>query len=175
MLQPNTTVIAGVRDPTHITSKALTKLPKGASSSIIVLKIENASESDALAAIEELQARNITALDVVIANAAIGKVYPTVATANPTDLQEHFLVNVIGTIVLFQATLPLLNNAKNPKFVAMGSSAGSIGGIDVRNFPNAVYGTSKAALNYVTRKMHFEHPNLTAFSIDPGSVFFYCK
>jgi norsolorinic acid ketoreductase len=38
----------------------------------------------------------------------------------------------------------------------------------LRPFPNAAYGTSKAALNYLTRKMHYEHENLIVFPIDPG-------
>ena len=39
-----------------------------------------------------------------------------------------------------------------------------------RPYPNASYGTSKAALNFMIRKIHFEHTELTAFPIDPGWV-----
>jgi len=85
-------------------------------------------------------------------------------------LLEHYNINVNGPLALFQATLPLLNSAKQPKIVTIGSSAGSVGGMEKRPMPNTTYGTSKAALHYLTRKMHFEHENLIAFPIDPGYV-----
>jgi norsolorinic acid ketoreductase len=93
---------------------------------------------------------------------------PSVAEVTVKDLQEHILINAIGPLLLFQAVLPLLEKSAKPKFVAISSSAGSIGGMDLRPFPNAAYGTSKAALNYLTRKMHYEHENLIVFPIDPG-------
>ena len=37
-------------------------------------------------------------------------------------------------------------------------------------FPNASYGVSKVALNFVVRKIHFEHEGLVAFPMDPGWV-----
>lgn len=42
-------------------------------------------------------------------------------------MQEHYRVNVIGPVVLFQATLPLLAKATVGKFVVMSSSAGTLG------------------------------------------------
>jgi norsolorinic acid ketoreductase len=59
-------------------------------------------------------------------------------------MQEHFLVNAIGPVLLFQAVLPLLSKARNPKFVVMSSSAGTIADTEKRPFPNTAY---KAALN----------------------------
>ena len=50
----------------------------------------------------------------------------------------------------------------------MGSAAGSIGGIESSPVPNAAYGSSKAVLNYLTRKAHFENEGLVIFSIHPG-------
>jgi len=89
-----------------------------------------------------------------------------VVDAKPAEFLEHVAVNVSGPVLLFQAVLPLLR--KGSKFVTMSSSAGSIGGIELRNVPNAPYGASKAALNYITRKAHFEHEDLIIFPIDPG-------
>ncbi|ERF75989.1 hypothetical protein EPUS_01355 [Endocarpon pusillum Z07020] len=169
--KPNYTVIAGVRNPNDATSKALFGLPKGPGSSIIVVKIDSASETDAASAIKKLQsAHGITALNVVVASAGISKVFPPVSEAKIPDVLEHFSVNVLGIIHLFQAVLPLLNNAKAPKFITMSTSAASLGDMEKRNFPNTPYGTSKAALNYITRKIHFENPKLTAFPLDPGWV-----
>ena len=167
--RPHSTVIAAVRDPSHSTSKALSALPKDPSSTLIIVKIDSAAEADPAAAIKYLQStHNITSLDVVIANAGICRDLPRVVEAKGASMQEHLLVNVIGPVRLFQAVLPLLEKSKMPKFVAMGSSGGSIGGMELRPFPSATYGASKAMLNYLTRKMHFEHEGVISFPIDPG-------
>lgn len=171
LAQPNTTVIAAVRGPNHTTSKSLWTLSKGASSKLVVIRIDSASKSSVTAAIEELQAaHNVGTLDVVIANAGISKCYPPVAEVTVEDVQEHFLINTIGPLVLFQAVLPLMKESTQPKFVAISSAAGSIGSMGPGSVPNAAYGPSKAALNYLTRKMHFENNDLIAFPIDPGWV-----
>jgi norsolorinic acid ketoreductase len=167
--RPNTTVIAAVRDPNHATSKSLWTLSKGASSTLIIVKIDSASKSSVAAAMEQLQSvHNVRALDVVIASAGISKCYPPVAEVTFEDVQEHFSINTIGPLLLFQAALPLMQSSKQPKFIAISSAAGSIDGMGVGSVPNAAYGPSKAALNYLTRKMHFEHKNLIAFPVDPG-------
>jgi len=169
--QPRNTVIAGVRDPEHSSAQALSQLPKDTSNTLILVKLESASEPDAAAAISYLESvHNITHLDVVIANAGISKVLPRVSEASISDLQEHYLVNVIGVVVIFKAVAPLLSKSKNPRFITMSSSAASLSEKEFRNFPNAAYGTSKAALNYITRKIHFENANNIAFPLDPGWV-----
>jgi norsolorinic acid ketoreductase len=106
----------------------------GKSSSLIVVKIESAPTESALAAVKELQQiHGIKSLDVVIANAGISKIYPTVADVDVEDMKEHYLVNTIGVVTLFQAVLPLLNNSqKEKKFIAISSSAASIGDIGTR-------------------------------------------
>ena len=167
--QPNNVVIAAVRDPNHPTAKSLSSLPTGSGSSIIIVKVESTSETDADDAMKELTAtHSISVLDIVIANAGISRVFPTVDKARIEDIQEHWNVNVIGVIRLFKACFPLLSKANAPKFITLGTSAASMTDMEKRNFPNVAYGTSKAALNYVTLKIHFENPNLTAFPLDPG-------
>ncbi|KAK3177236.1 hypothetical protein OEA41_008565 [Lepraria neglecta] len=126
LARPNSTVIEAVRDPEHTTSKALSTFLKGPSSTLIVVKIDSASEPDIAAAIEQLQsAHKITALDVVIANTGICTELPTVAQVKFASIQEHILVNAFGPLVLFQAVLPLLQKAQSPKFVAVSSAAAS--------------------------------------------------
>ncbi|KAK2805417.1 hypothetical protein FQN51_000243 [Onygenales sp. PD_10] len=169
LARPKHTIIAAVRNPDNATSKALFTLPRGEESSLIVVKIDSFSAADPVAAVKELESTHgINALDVVVANAGISKVFPQVHEIQIADFQEHFNVNVHGIIYLFQAVRPLLNKANAPKFITLGTSAASISDMERRNFPNANYGTSKAAVNYLTRKIHFENPNLTAFSLDPG-------
>ena len=180
LLKPDNVVIAAVRNPNDATSLALQDLPRHASSTLIIVKIESTSETDPKTAIAELQSKyNIVSLDVVVANAAISQIWPAVAEAKADDMMRHFHVNVVGIVFLFQAVLPLLqaSSSASPdstpqplpaKFVTITSSAGSIGNQEQVDVPNAAYGPSKAALNWITKKIHLEHPDIIAFPLDPG-------
>lgn len=75
-------------------------------------------------------------------------------------------VNGIGPLLLFQAVFPLLK--RGSKFVGVSSAISSIGGMEMRPFPCGAYGMSKAVLNYVVRKCHFENEELVVFALDPG-------
>jgi norsolorinic acid ketoreductase len=164
--RPNHIVIGAVRNLS--TATTLKALPTGEGSSLIVVKIDSVSDTDPATAIENSKSQGITAVDILIANAGISQVFPPVHDVEIPDLLKHLQVNVFGVILLFKAVRPLLLAAKDPKFVTLGTSAASLSEMATRNFPNSVYGTSKAALNYITLKIHFENPTLTAFPLDPG-------
>ena len=166
--RPSTTVIAGVRDPKHPTSQKLSSIPKGPSSQLIIVKIDNKSETDPAAAVASLKEQGITSLDLVIANAGICNDFAPLATCDPAVVKEHVAVNGFGPLYLFQATLPLLQKSEGAKFVGIGSPMGSIGGMDMRPFPMTAYGTSKAIFHWIVRKVHFEHPELVSLIVDPG-------
>ncbi|KAK2871608.1 hypothetical protein FQN49_003011 [Arthroderma sp. PD_2] len=167
LARPNHTVIGTVRDLK--TSSNLSELPKNPSSSLIIVKIDSAYEADPFAAVRELESdHGISSLDIVVANAAILKGFPKVEAVTSASMGEHYQVNVIGPVLLFQAVLPLMQKAFMPKFVTISSSAGSIGEMEQRPFPNAAYGPTKASLNYLTRKIHLEHEDIIAVPIDPG-------
>ena len=85
-------------------------------------------------------------------------------------MREHFEVNTVGALVLFQAVLPLLEAAQTPKFVPISTIVGSIGAVEKINIPTMAYGASKAALSYVTTKIDLEYPNIIAFPLHPGYV-----
>ena len=111
----------------------------------------------------------ILKLDTVIANAAVqDQISTPLAQVDPLQVQEHLSVNVVGTLKVFQAVLPLLQRAPQPKFVVLGSPMGSIGGMEKRPVPMGAYGVSKAAADYLVQKIHFENDGLIAFAIDPG-------
>ena len=170
LARPNHIVIGAVRNPS--TAIALKQLPAGEGSSLIIVKIDSFSETDPKTAIEEIKSRGITAVDIVVANAGICQVFPQVHEVDFSNLLEHLQVNVFGVIQLFKAVRPLLLASRQPKFVTISTSAGSLSEMELRNFPNSAYGTSKATLNYITLKTHFENPTLTAFPLDPGYVRF---
>jgi norsolorinic acid ketoreductase len=83
-------------------------------------------------------------------------------------LKQHVEVNAYAPLFLFQAVLPLLENAKAPKFVGLGTPMASIGGMESRPFPMAAYGMSKVMLHWALRKIHSEHPNIISFPVEPG-------
>lgn len=168
LARPSTVVVAGVRDPKHSTAQKLSSIPKAASSKLIVVKIDNKSPTDPAHAIAEIKEQGVTHLDLVIANAGICNDFAGLATCDLAVVQEHITVNGMGTLYLFQATLPLLQKREGAKFVGIGSPMGSIGGMDMRPFPMTAYGTSKAILHWLVRKIHFEHPELVSLVVDPG-------
>lgn len=192
LARDDNTVIAAVRDPSHPTSKALADLPAGQQSRLIVVKIDSTVEADAAKAVEELSARGIDRLDLVIANAGIARLFPKVEELKVADLQTHIVPNVFGVVWLYQAVLPLLRKSAQPKWVTMGSSAGQLqvrlpdaglvrAGSEIEHerlmhfcwqdqapFPNAAYAPSKAAVHWLTKKINGEEDFLTAFVLHPG-------
>jgi NAD(P)-dependent dehydrogenase (short-subunit alcohol dehydrogenase family) len=71
-------------------------------------------------------------------------------------------VNVVGTLILFQAAYPLMKaSTPKPKFVPISSSAGSIAEGAAFPMRHLAYGASKAAENYLARKLHYEHDDLS--------------
>ncbi|KAH8779993.1 hypothetical protein F5883DRAFT_449343 [Diaporthe sp. PMI_573] len=162
------TVVAAVRDPNHPASKELADLPAGQNSRLVVVKIDSTVETDALRAVDGIQTQGINRLDLVIANAGMARSYPKVLELKVAELQAHLAPNVFGVVWLYQATLPLLRVSDQPKWVTMGSTAGSLG--EQPPVPNAAYGPSKAAVHWVTKRINVEEDALTAFVIHPGFV-----
>lgn len=171
LLRPDHTVIAAVRDPAHPSAQDLESVPKGNSSKLIVLKIDAASETDPAAAAHKLKTKhNVTHLDVLIANAGISKHYGPAIDTPPSELLDHFTINAIGPLSLIQAFMPLLKASSHAKLVALTTVLASIAGMGDLPMPMTAYSVSKAALNYIVRKIHFENEWLVAFVISPGWV-----
>ncbi|KAM4059508.1 short chain dehydrogenase [Hirsutella rhossiliensis] len=172
LARPNHVVIAANRNPDHETSKALADLPKGPGSSLIVVKVDATAASDAAAAVKQLEeVHGIRHLDLVIANAGISYCWPKVSEVKREDMQAHIEPNVYGLVWLYQATLPLLVKAANPKWVSVGScSAYLTVRLEQLDMPNAAYAPSKVIVHWLTKAIHREEPALVAFPLDPGWV-----
>ncbi|KAE8447505.1 hypothetical protein EG329_010635 [Mollisiaceae sp. DMI_Dod_QoI] len=169
LARPNHILIAGVRDPSSASSKALSALPHGENSKVIVVKIDSLSQTDALTAVQTLKSEyKITKLDIVIANAGIANQWGPARTTPAKAMIEHFEVNVVGPLLLFQATAELLDAAPEPKFFTISSVVGSVSYQDKLPLESSAYGTSKAALNFVTARIHFENPKIVAAPVHPG-------
>ncbi|KXH25914.1 short-chain dehydrogenase [Colletotrichum salicis] len=175
LLRPSSTMIAAVRDPSKASARALQDLPKSEGSKLIV-KIDSSIETDPAEAVPVLQRdHDINALDVVIANAGIAHSSGPVIKTSTAAIKDHFAVNTIGSLLLFQATAPILkaSNCGRPVFVAVTSMIGTISGMEsLENMPPALspYGSSKAALNWFIRRLHFEETWLTSFVVHPATV-----
>ncbi|CAD6571100.1 MAG: hypothetical protein TREMPRED_000162 [Tremellales sp. Tagirdzhanova-0007] len=133
---------------------------------VITIKLDAASTTDPASAVKELQSKGIKEIDLVIANAAVNLNNDNMADLSLDDFTTTMDVNVRGPLLLFQATLPLL--PKNGKFCFITSGAGTINKQQVPG--QGAYGLSKAALNFLMRKLQAEHPDLFICALSPGWV-----
>ncbi|KAI1144484.1 NAD(P)-binding protein [Hypoxylon sp. FL0543] len=180
LAKPNHIVVAANRNPEHPTSKALSELPRGRNSRLVVVKIDASVESDAAKGVRQLIAQGVDHLDIVVANAGVSYAWPKVSEIKTSELQGHLTPDLFGVIWLFQATLPLLRKSTNPKWITIGSIAGKLESLDCHTniylpreqpqVPNTPYATSKAAVHWVTKRINQEEDWLTAFVIHPGWV-----
>lgn len=162
-------MIAAVRDRGSSHAQSLSALTKGPSSNLVIVEIDSASETSALEAVKLLTSQyGITGLDIVIANAGISSYFGTALVTPLHEAMQHYRINVGGPLLLFQATAPLFLKSRRPKFVSISSGAGSIAGIEALKVENTAYGASKAALNFVTRRIHAENETIIAFVMNPG-------
>ncbi|KAJ4288042.1 hypothetical protein N0V90_012058 [Kalmusia sp. IMI 367209] len=168
LARPNNTLIAAVRDPEAAPSKALHELPKGEGSALIVVKIDQAVSTDAAAAMQSLD--GIERIDTVVANAAMADVCTSVVGTAADDVRRHMDVNLLGVLTLFQATEPLLKKSTQPKLVVLSSSLGSATLCTAMPGPWFCYGVTKAAVNYLVRRIHVENEWLAATVLQPGWV-----
>ncbi|KAJ5137956.1 NADP(+)-dependent dehydrogenase [Penicillium atrosanguineum] len=169
LAQPDTTVIGTVRDISSEKAKELSTLPNGNGSSMIVVPLHVDSPSSAAEAASEIQTQHhIQHIDIVIANAGICNHWGPVQEMADSDVVSHFEVNTLGPLRLFKAMAPLLQRASTPKFVYISTLLASILGIEQMPSLTAAYGMSKAAGNYLVKKINAENKYLITLSVDPG-------
>ncbi|KAJ0417854.1 hypothetical protein BJY00DRAFT_288801 [Aspergillus carlsbadensis] len=169
LTKPNHTVIAAIRDPAHPTTKALTQIPiSAAGTKLHLVKIEATSPTDPTNAVKELASRAIHHIDILIANAGIALGWEKVRDAKPEVVQAHVDVNVYGFLYLYQGFRDLLKEAKDPKWVTIGSGAAYL--TNYIPLQNALYAPTKLVQHWYTRAIAAEDEWLTAFPIDPGFV-----
>jgi NAD(P)-dependent dehydrogenase (short-subunit alcohol dehydrogenase family) len=158
-VRENVVVFAGVRDP--VSATALNELVSQHRNKVHAIKLLSADTENNRAAAEEIK-RIAGRIDVVIANAGILKSPSTVLHAPQENMLQHFTVNVLGPMTLIQAMYPLLKaSTSTPKFVPISSTVGGIAKGTLFPASQVEYGASKAALNWMTKKLWTENPDLS--------------
>lgn len=171
--RPSTLAIAAIRDgPDSEAAKALTSLPVGPGSKIVVAKYNASSKTAAVELVQDLKSTHkVSSLEVVVANAGILKHWGPAKEASAETLTEHFEVNTLAPILLYQATSELLNASKQtPKFFFISSSIGSNALQDHYPLPVIAYGMSKSAVNWAASRIHREEDRIVIVAMQPGWV-----
>ncbi|KAJ7725786.1 hypothetical protein B0H16DRAFT_1895001 [Mycena metata] len=163
--RPDTIVFAGARDPAAQSLKDLA----AKHSNVHPVKLTSGDQADNEAAIAEIQ-KTAGRLDVIIANAGIANTMGSVASTSPSAFREHWEVNTLGPIVLFQAAHALLLASPTgaPIFAYISTVGASMAQYYDLHAP--AYGSSKAAANFLVKALDGDHPSLIAMAIHPGWV-----
>eukprot|EP01117_Protostelium_nocturnum_P010191 TRINITY_DN3645_c0_g1_i1.p1 TRINITY_DN3645_c0_g1~~TRINITY_DN3645_c0_g1_i1.p1 ORF type:complete len:247 (+),score=73.04 TRINITY_DN3645_c0_g1_i1:153-893(+) len=163
------TVFATAREPSA--SPQLEKLSKeNQNVHLIKLNSEN-NEEELKQAVETVKAKE-GGLDYLICNAGTFGHAGPVLTTPLSEYSQHFQVNFVFPVALFQSFYPLLKQRETKTFVYISSALGSISVMQDWENPASPYGASKAAGNYITRKIHLEHEKegFVVFALSPGWV-----
>ena len=178
-------MFAGARDPAAQSLKELSaQYPN-----VHAVKLTSGDKGDNEAAVKFIEAK-AGQLDVIIANAGkytlphwikqwclirlvgITNYHGPLATTPIREFEDHWRVNTIGPVVLFQAVHKLLlaSPTKAPLFAVISAAAGSIAGYIPMS--SAAYGSSKAAVNFLVKVLDDEHAKdgLITMAINPGWV-----
>lgn len=169
LARPATTIIATAREPAiTILNTELASSPTGAGSIYHVFELDAGSlPSPAIIRERFLDETKLSSVDILIANAGMATSLGAALDVTAADLQTHFAVNATAPLMNFQALWPLMRETKAPKLFSISSSVGCI---EMSELPGGAYGPSKAALNWITKRLHCEGANdgLVSVAVHPG-------
>jgi len=132
----------------------------GGSAAVYVLDVTNRTSVDAFAA-------SLDRCDVLLANAGGAVGADTIADSSAADWQAMYNVNVLGTLNVTQALLPMLSASGAGTVVLMGSTAGLISYEGGGGYVVAKHGTH--AFAETLRLELFDQP-VRVIEIAPGMV-----
>jgi NAD(P)-dependent dehydrogenase (short-subunit alcohol dehydrogenase family) len=121
-------------------------------------------------------AATIGSLDVLINNAAVEERGDGNAVIGPVDVtadlvRKTFDTNVLGTVRVLHAFLPLLQRSAAPVVVNVSSGLGSlavVSSLPADLYPGVAYPASKAAVNMITVQYAKALPHVRINAADPG-------
>lgn len=161
-------VFAAARKPEEATQ--LHALQKEHPGRLEIVKLDVTDTTSARQAAATVAARE-GVIDVLINNAAVGDVKDgTLEELDPDAMVRLLEINVCGPLRVTKAMLDLLRQSSGAKVVNITSGLGAVStraGCD-----SLAYGSSKAALNYVTRSLAFDlqRYGMIVAAITPGWV-----
>ncbi|MCJ1444002.1 MAG: hypothetical protein MMC23_004502 [Stictis urceolatum] len=189
--RPHTTIIPSARSASSLSTFSL--LPRHPTSTCIPILIDASSDTDASAAAIALREKGIGHIDVVIAAAGMVSSLERVVDTDVRTVLAHVDVNMGGVLRLVRGLWGLIGGGvgrfgggegdgetreprgdleevektREVKVVIMSSSVGSID--EMEPVPGLAYGVSKAAVNFLARKMHDEWGGCVV-AVHPGWV-----
>jgi NAD(P)-dependent dehydrogenase (short-subunit alcohol dehydrogenase family) len=166
------TVAVGARDDTR-RAEAVERLRAGGADAFGVAL--DVTSDDSVVTAAEVMERTAGRLDVLVNNAGISGRTDHDGTQDPTTLDLDVVrtvldTNVLGTIRVTNAMLPLLRRATSPRIVNMSTNMGSL---TLQTGPvMAAYAPSKSMLNSVTVQYarQFAGTNIIVNAACPGYV-----
>jgi NAD(P)-dependent dehydrogenase (short-subunit alcohol dehydrogenase family) len=141
------------------------------------VQLDVTDDASVAAAAQTIEAEG--GLDVLINNAGIaaessGKNVVIGAAEVTADLMRHtFETNVIGTVRVIHAFLPLLQRSAAPVMVNVSSGLASLArvtapGTPTYAYPGVAYPASKTAVNMITVQYAKAFPNMRINAVEPG-------
>ncbi|KAL4938556.1 hypothetical protein BDV06DRAFT_231687 [Aspergillus oleicola] len=167
--RPNHLVIGTVRNPDA--TATLQALPTASGTKLLVVSVENTNADDQAKALATVKAAGVDHIDVFIANAGGTPPVKPLDIVPPEDLAAAYAINTSSTILFFQTFKPLLQAAKQPKWVTISTFGASFGIMEqIGSYASPAYGASKAALNWLTQAIHYTQEWLVTLCVHPGHV-----
>ncbi|KAI0113814.1 hypothetical protein F4776DRAFT_666979 [Hypoxylon sp. NC0597] len=172
--RPQHIVIGSIRQSAALAPgvEELKVFPAADGSKLLLVTIENISPTDPEKALQVVKSEGIEHLDIVISNAG-GSPLPTTPLDRVTaeEMTTTYQINAVSPLMLFQACRPLLQKTTSPKWVSISTGGGSISLMgQIRSWDGTSYAAAKAALNWLTRAIHFTNEWLVAVVLNPGLV-----
>jgi NAD(P)-dependent dehydrogenase (short-subunit alcohol dehydrogenase family) len=144
-----------------IDARRLPRLPEGLGGDVVALAGDVTDASHRRALVEAAGGR----IDLLVNNASeLGSSpLPALADYPIAELERVYSVNVLAPLALTQLALPLM--PAGARIVNVTSDAA------VEPYEGwGGYGSSKAALEQLTRVLAAEHPDLRVYAVDPGDM-----
>ncbi|KAG7819871.1 hypothetical protein KL909_004620 [Ogataea angusta] len=162
---PDNYVIGSYR--TANTASKLLELAKKPNVDTVVVDI---AHEDCKEQLEKEIAKLTDGLDVAIINAGVSKSPYPILECSREHFIEHYLTNTVGAVEAYKAAHGFLLKKNTRKVVFTSSIAGSIG--TYMPLPVGAYGASKAALNFVIKRLSEENAseNFSYVGVHPGLV-----
>jgi NAD(P)-dependent dehydrogenase (short-subunit alcohol dehydrogenase family) len=144
-----------------IDARDLPAVPSGISGDVVAVEGDVADASHRRALVEAAGER----IDLLVNNAsALGpSPLPGLADLPPAALEELYRVNAVAPLALTQLALPLMPAGARILNVTSDAAVEAYEGW-------GGYGSSKAALEQLTRVLAAEHPDLRVYAVDPGDM-----